>query len=90
VHLDDGAVGVTRVAYAIPKRVGGAVVRNRIRRRLRAVVADLARTTGDRVPDGVLLISVGPEAVRRSSDQLTNDVEGLLLALEARRSGGDR
>jgi ribonuclease P protein component len=82
-------MGVTRVAYAIPKRVGGAVVRNRIRRRLRAVVADLASTT-DRVPDGVLLISVGPEAVLRSSNQLTNDVEGLLLALEARRSGGDR
>ena len=30
------------MAYAIPKRVGGAVTRNRLRRRLRAAVDQLA------------------------------------------------
>jgi ribonuclease P protein component len=45
-----------RVAYAIGRRVGGAVDRNRVRRRLRAVVAELA------LPGGDYLVSVGPEA----------------------------
>jgi ribonuclease P protein component len=90
VHWDDGAVGTTRVAYAIPKRVGGAVVRNRIRRRLRAVLAELGRRDPAALPDGVLLVSVGPEAVGRSARDLRNDVEGLLLALDARRQGGGR
>ena len=30
-----------RVAYAVGRRAGGAVVRNRIRRRLRAVIRDV-------------------------------------------------
>ena len=34
--------GPPRVAYAVGRRVGGAVVRNRLRRRLRHVVHDLA------------------------------------------------
>jgi ribonuclease P protein component len=37
---DDGAP--PRVAYAIGRSVGGAVIRNRLRRRLQAIVAELA------------------------------------------------
>lgn len=37
-----GPSGPPRVAYAVGRRVGSAVRRNRLRRRLRAVVADLA------------------------------------------------
>jgi ribonuclease P protein component len=33
--------GLTRFAYSIPKRVGNAVARNRVRRRLREVVRSL-------------------------------------------------
>jgi ribonuclease P protein component len=33
--------GRTRVGYAVGKRVGGAVVRNRVRRRLRALIHEL-------------------------------------------------
>ena len=47
-----------RVAYAVGKRVGGAVVRNRLRRRLRAVVADI---TGSLEP-GAYLVAAGREA----------------------------
>ena len=37
---DDRAAAV---GFAIPRRVGGAVVRNRIKRRLRAEIAELER-----------------------------------------------
>jgi ribonuclease P protein component len=84
-HLDDDATGPPRVAYAITKRVGSAVVRNRLRRRLRAIVTDVARADANRVPVGAILISAGPQAVVRSPQELRNDVVSLLDALDARR-----
>ena len=83
-YLDDGS-GRVRIAYAITTRVGGAVVRNRLRRRLRALCADLHRSGQLAVPAGALLISAGPDAVRRTPDELRNDVVRLLDALETRR-----
>ncbi|MBX3284906.1 MAG: ribonuclease P protein component [Actinobacteria bacterium] len=83
-YLDDGSDPV-RVGYAITTRVGGAVVRNRIRRRLRSVLADLERSGSAVLPSGALLISVGPDAIRRTPDELRNDVVRLLDALESRR-----
>lgn len=83
MHLDDGS-DTPRIAYAVTKRVGGAVVRNRLRRRLRAICADLVRSDPARVPTGALLISAGPDAVRRRPDELRNDVVLLLDALRAR------
>src|SRR5579862_1355733 len=53
--LADGD-GPPRVAFAVGRKVGGAVVRNRVRRRLRA----LARTSA--LPAGAWLVGVGPGA----------------------------
>ena len=89
VHLaaeDTDASERTRVAYAITKRVGSAVVRNRLRRRLRALCAELAGSRPDGLPAGALLISAGPDAAQRRSDELRNDVVRLLDALDARRA----
>ena len=86
VYLDDGGDD-TRVAYAMTKRVGGAVVRNRLRRRLRAVVAEVERQGRPPLPPGALLLSAGPEATRRRPEELRNDVASLLAALETRRTG---
>jgi ribonuclease P protein component len=49
-----------RVAYAVPRKVGTAVVRNRVRRRLRAMMADLDRA--GRLDAGLYLVGVRPEA----------------------------
>ena len=48
---------LTRFAFAIPKRVGKAVVRNRVRRRLREILRTMSLVEGFDV-----VISVRPEA----------------------------
>jgi ribonuclease P protein component len=88
VFLDDDPDGDTRLAFAITKKVGGAVVRNRLRRRLRAICSDLLREQPDLVPGGALLVSAGPQTAERRSDELRNDVVRLLDDLRTRRSAG--
>jgi len=48
------------VAFAIGRRVGGAVVRNRLRRRLRDELGGLARE--ERLVAGAYLVAVAPAA----------------------------
>jgi ribonuclease P protein component len=55
-----------QIAYALGKRLGGAVVRNRLRRRLRAIVAELAPS----LPPGAYLVSTGPAATGLRFDEL--------------------
>lgn len=80
VHLP--AAGDVRVAYAIGRKVGPAVVRNRLRRRLRAAVRDLDRSRGG-LPSGAYLISLRPEAARRSYRELHRDLDHALSTVTA-------
>ena len=66
------------VGYAIGKKVGPAVVRNRIRRRLRAAVDQLDRRGGVLLPSTAYLLSAGPEAATCSFAELLTWVEGAL------------
>ena len=86
-HLDDDPDGPTRLAFAITRRVGTAVVRNRLRRRLRAICVDLDRTRPTLLPGGALLLAPGPDAVRRTPDEMRNDVIRILDELQSRRPG---
>jgi ribonuclease P protein component len=60
--------GPPRVAYAVGRRSGGAVDRNRIRRRLRHVVASHAEQLR---PDCQYLVGANPQALQISSTELT-------------------
>lgn len=77
VHLSGS--GDVRVAYAIGRKVGPAVVRNRLRRRLRSAVRELDRSDGGLAP-GAYLVALRPQAAHRSYDQLRHD---LALAIAA-------
>ena len=63
----------TRYAYAIPKRVGKAVVRNKIRRRLREVLRSLSLLEGYDI-----VISVRPEAARSTFQDLRKELTLLI------------
>jgi len=56
-----GRADDVRVAYGIGRRVGTAVVRNRVRRRLRAAMHEVDRERGGLNP-GAYLVLVRPEA----------------------------
>jgi ribonuclease P protein component len=64
--LGGGVDAPPRVAYAVGKRVGNAVTRNLVRRRLRAVLADLAPS----LRPGAYLIVVAPEAAAMTFGEL--------------------
>ncbi len=68
-----------RIAYAIGRRVGPAVVRNRLRRRLRAAAREIDVTTGG-LPTGAYLVSLRPEATQRSYGELRADLGSALVA----------
>jgi ribonuclease P protein component len=68
------ASGPPRVAYAVGRRVGGAVARNRLRRRLRAIAADQAPA----LPPGAYLVAAGPEAASLPHARLHELVSGAM------------
>ena len=70
----DGGAGTTppAAAFAVGRRVGGSVTRNRIRRRLRAALGAL-RAAGD-LPDGLYLVSARRDAADEARDALLSDL----------------
>ena len=66
-----------RYGFAIPKRVGGAVVRNRVKRRLRAIVGQ-----SDHPKGWDYVIYAFPAASGATSAQLAASVERLVSRLK--------
>ena len=76
-----GSQAGVRVAFAIGREVGTAVVRNRTRRRLRSVMAEMALSGGD-LPAGDYLIRVDPSGASADSSELRETL--IILAGELR------
>jgi ribonuclease P protein component len=73
----DSSSGDIRVAFAVGRSVGGAVVRNRIKRRLREALARMI-TKNKVVPNGDYLIRVFPEARNRNFICLAENLENVI------------
>ncbi len=67
-----------RVAFSIGRRVGSAVVRNRLRRRLRSFV----RAVAHELPPGAYLVGVAPGAATLSPEDLRMTLMRALDALD--------
>lgn len=71
-----------RIAYALSRRVGNAVVRNRVRRRLRSVFAELDAVDGRVFPCGTYLVSASAEAAVMPYADLMATTKKLLIELD--------
>jgi ribonuclease P protein component len=80
-YLPDPTAVPPRAAFAIGRTIGPAVVRNRVRRRLRALLRDAA-TTGH-LPPGWLLIGARPAVGELTFDELRTELRRLLSAVPA-------
>jgi ribonuclease P protein component len=78
---DQASDAPARVAYAVGRRVGGAVVRNRVRRRLRAAVHEHEHLLE---PGATYLVSAGPQAVALSYATLVAQLAAALGAADRR------
>ena len=76
---------VARVGFALPKRIGPATARNRLRRRIRSVVA----ATSAELPRGDYLISAGSGATMLSYPALQELLGSAIASVtSSRRRGG--
>lgn len=84
-HRTDARAGCPpRVGFVVSKAVGGAVVRNRTKRRLRAIVAQRLST----VPPGVdLVVRANPPAAAATSGELAVALDTLWHKVLGRLGG---
>jgi ribonuclease P protein component len=77
VHVP--GAGDVRFAYSVSRKVGTAVVRNKVRRRLRAAARDLDVRSGG-LPTGAYLVAVRPEAATSTYAELHRDLARSIAA----------
>ena len=86
----DATVTEVRVSYAIGRGVGSAVVRNRLRRRLRAILADRHRGADGPLPPGDYLFVAAPGLAELSYAALRDRVGDVIDALAPSDAGDGR
>ena len=78
VHLVTDGNGT--VGFVVPRSVGGAVVRNRVRRRLRALVFERL----DQLGSADLVVRALPAAAGASFARLADDLDGAVRTVRRR------
>lgn len=82
-ELGTGPARASRAGFVVSKAVGGAVIRNKVKRRLRHLV----RTRLAALPAGTdLVVRTQPGAADRSSVELAADLDAALAAALRRGS----
>jgi ribonuclease P protein component len=79
----DAAATPPKVALAVSRAAGGAVARNRIRRRVRAALREL-RVDGA-LPTGTYLVTAGPEARTEAWTSLVTTLRDLVATVTSER-----
>ncbi|WP_425569726.1 ribonuclease P protein component [Nonomuraea soli] len=83
VHLTDSGEEAPRVGFVVSKAVGNAVIRNKVKRRLRHLI----RERLDRLPRGSLLVvRANPPAASARYEQLGAELDLALDRVLRRRS----
>lgn len=85
-YLTDGAVEECQVAFSISKKVGNAVARNRIRRRLRSALNEIVGARKSSV--SAAMIVVYPSAVGRSYSELREQLDEVMKKIELSMENG--
>lgn len=73
---DSPSEATPAVAFAIGRAVGPAVTRNRLRRRLRAILVELDVTNS--LPPVIMMIGATPAATKLTFDQLRSEMGELI------------
>ena len=87
VHAFPNELGTLRLGLSVSKKVGNAVVRNPLRRRLREIFASLAPEPGS---DLDLVVSARPRAKEASFEELRAEFFKALVKLGVREQTGER
>ncbi len=84
VHLLPNALGSTRLGLSVSKKVGGAVKRNKVRRRLK----EIFRSSMKNLPDDADF-SARPPAAEASFEELNDEFLRSLSRLSKRTGSGE-
>jgi ribonuclease P protein component len=74
-HATEDVSSPTRFGFVVGKRIGNAVTRNLVKRRLRAIIAEWQTSIA---PGNMVVITARPAAATRSFTDLSDDVRSLL------------
>lgn len=81
VYIARTGDATSMAGFAVSKAVGGAVVRNRVKRRMRAIMAELLPTL---TPGSGVVVRALPASAEASFGELYADLSGALTAADAK------